>query len=1005
MKKILILIFFLMISIYPVKALDVIAKSGSAEDIQAAVDKVAAAGGGNVFIPEGNFTFKINYTLIRINNRYAGVQIPGGVNIFGAGTNKTILYTPISAWNISLSSSMFVVDGSNDKPVRISGITFQGSVNLSWSASDDISLSGILLYGVKDYRIDHNIFLDFPSTAIGVSGNYVHKWNRGVIDHNIFDNPYKDIFWNYTGNLPYWGYGVIVGGDYPNYPPMEYYLGNYNNNTAFIEDNSFARHRHSVAMSAEGGWAVVRNNNFTTMIVSYYGSYIDAHGGARGYEVYNNIINNSPTDYRSVGNQSGYYGKYMGIGVNPRGGSGVIYNNKFINFVEGATIVLSNDQSNPTYRLNGFWIWNNTFINVATQLDTSPGDFNITEGVEYFLYAKPNYTSYTYPHPLTLEGLKYYVNLTGIVRDSYTGLALQGVKVSCNNTFSSITNSSGEYFISIPIAAPFSCNISLSKEGYLSNSSIVSFSNNGSYIRNFYISQFKVSRITGRVVDKNNNPLQANVTVYQQGSSNVIANNSTINGYYYLVVSPGIYDVQFNFSSSNFVKLIAVNASEDVNNLIRTASYESNRVVLEIENNYTKRMEVYSQNTPSGIKLNRTSSPSWSYDYSRKIVSINLSVVIAKSGYWKDIQDAVDIVASMGGGSVYIPEGTWNFVNVNESWTGARVIIPAGVNLLGAPTERYPNGTVKEWKTVLVMPWDMPGDKGYVPPHWFLISGDGDLNKPSRFSDIKLVGYREFNHSATGFYLGIRVSGVINFRIDHCYLKEIPDGIQVGVGWDAQPASGVIDHCRLENDYGIPDPYDQRTTGYGIDIYRSENIYEWVNVQDIAGKYTNYTVFIEDCYFTKWRHVVTSNHGAHYVFRYNIINNSWAYGDVDQHPIYRSPYVPGRLAEVYNNIFLTPVIWDASRAIELSSGSAMIFNNTIPGGGWGESGKYWIIVQTQDLGWNPNFYPHDIYIWNNTITGSGWQLVSGDAKLNEDYFLYKPNWYIPYTYPHPLTKQ
>lgn len=395
-----------------------------------------------------------------------------------------------------------------------------------------------------------------------------------------------------------------------------------------------------------------------------------------------------------------------------------------------------------------------------------------------------------------------------------------------------------------------------------------------------------------------------------------------------------------------------------------------------------------------------------------------ISEVIAKSGYWRDIQDAINLAYSSGAGIVRIPEPTssnggvwnqllgryvWNFVNVGESWTGARVTIPAGVSIFGAQTERDANGHVVEWKTILVMPWDMLGDKSYVPPHWFLITGNRNPNKPSRFSDIALIGYREFNHSAKGFYLGIKVEGVINFRIDHCRLKEIPDGIQVGIGYGTEPACGVIDHCRLENDYGVPDPYDQRTTGYGIDIYRSESIYEWPNVQDIAGQYTDYTVFIEDCYFTKWRHVVSSNHGAHYVFRYNVIENGWAYGDVDQHPIYSSPYVPGRLCEVYNNLFLAPTIWDVSRAIELSSGAAMIFNNIIPGGSWGESGKYWIIVQTQDIGWNPNYYPHDIYIWDNNITGSGYQLVSGDAKLNDDYFLSKPNWYTPYPYPHPLT--
>jgi hypothetical protein len=519
----------------------IIAKSGSAEDIQAAVDAVSSTG-GVVYIPEGNFTFKINYSIIRINNGYAGVQIPGGVSIIGAGNNKTILFCPLSCWNYSLAKSQafFILDGINDKPIRISGITFQGSVNLSVGADDDRYLSGIKAYGVKNYRIDNNVFIDFLQSAISVSGNYVHKWNHGVIDHNIFDNPYKDIFWNYTGNKPYWAYGIIVGGDYPNYPDMDYYLGNYHNNTAFIEDNSFSRHRHSVAMSSSGGWAVVRHNNFTTMILSHYGSYVDAHGGARGYEVYDNIINNSPTDYRSVGDQTQYYGRYMGLGVNPRGGSGVIFNNTFINFDVGSAIKLSNDQSDPTYRLNGFWIWGNAFVNVTTQLATSPGNFNITEGVEYFLYEKPCYKAYPYPHPLTLEDLP-------------------------------------ENF-------------------------------------NFTVEPKKVS-IRGNLKDKNNNPVNAEVIIYQKGTNNIIIKNQTDSqGNYNLLINCGSYDLQFNltnfFIQNFFIKLFSLNTFSNLNNIITyIVSINNKNVLFTVEVTDSQLIQTYSPSKPKRILINGTPTP------------------------------------------------------------------------------------------------------------------------------------------------------------------------------------------------------------------------------------------------------------------------------------------------------------------------------------------------------------------------------------------------------------
>ena len=380
------------------------AKSGSAEDIQAAVNAVAAAGGGTVYIPAGNFTFNINFSRT-IFNGYEGVVIPGGVNVIGAGNNQTILFCPLSGWRYSDSTrqSLFLLDGSNGKPIRISGIVFQGSVNTTYGADDDRVLKGIFACGVKDCRIDHCVFIDFVSAGIMVTNNYVHKWNRGVIDHCIFDNPYKDTFYALTGNRAYWAYGVIVSGDYIWREDFEsYYLGKYNNDTWFIEDCSFRRCRHGVAMATDGAWAVIRYCNFTEMILSYYGSYIDAHGGARGYEVYNNTIVNCPTDGRSISDPQ-YWGKYMGVGINPRGGAGVIFNNTLINFGTSAAIILSNDQNNATYRLNGFWIWNNIFINVTTQLSTSPGSFTIDENDEYFLYPKPNYTPYPYPHPLTLQ--------------------------------------------------------------------------------------------------------------------------------------------------------------------------------------------------------------------------------------------------------------------------------------------------------------------------------------------------------------------------------------------------------------------------------------------------------------------------------------------------------------------------------------------------------------------------------------------------------------------------
>jgi len=363
--------------------------------------------------------------------------------------------------------------------------------------------------------------------------------------------------------------------------------------------------------------------------------------------------------------------------------------------------------------------------------------------------------------------------------------------------------------------------------------------------------------------------------------------------------------------------------------------------------------------------------------------------ITAKSGYWRDIQDAVNAAASFGVSEVYIPEGTWNFVNSGESWTGARVVIPAGVSLFGAPTERYLNGSVVEWKTILVMPWDMPGDNSGDPMHWFRIQGNSDPNKPSRISDIKLVGYREIDPNSTQIYRGIVVDKVINFRIDHVWLRHIPEGISV------RDSCGVIDHNLLDNVYGWHGGTDwsSRTIGYGVQVVRWwEKGTEWPNITDVLGHYLNYTVFIEDNVFTKWRHCTVGNDGAHFVFRHNLVIGGFAYNEVDQHPRYsgQEPYVPCRAGEVYENEFLNPV--SSGICIYLFAGGGVYFNNTLVG--YGE------FMHTADTSWGELVNPHDIYIWNNSLGGAN--LIGGDAVLNKDYFLYKPDWYTPFPYPHPL---
>jgi len=239
--------------------------------------------------------------------------------------------------------------------------------------------------------------------------------------------------------------------------------------------------------------------------------------------------------------------------------------------------------------------------------------------------------------------------------------------------------------------------------------------------------------------------------------------------------------------------------------------------------------------------------------------------ITSQSGSAGDIQAAVDLAAALGFGIVRIPEGTFNFVEVGEPWK--TVEVPAGVSIFGAPTERDENDQVIEWKTVLVMPYDVPGNDMVGIPAWFSIVGNSDPNKPSRFSDIKLVGYRSINNASTSMHLALTIGSVINYRVDHCYFNNTCAGISVGGHYSC----GVIDHCFLVNTNGVPDPYAERTIGYGVMFLRADEESEWEDIEDLVGHYTNYTHFVEDCYFSKWRHCVAGNLGAHYVFRHNTV--------------------------------------------------------------------------------------------------------------------------------------
>jgi hypothetical protein len=409
---------------------------------------------------------------------------------------------------------------------------------------------------------------------------------------------------------------------------------------------------------------------------------------------------------------------------------------------------------------------------------------------------------------------------------------------------------------------------------------------------------------------------------------------------------------------------------------------------------------------------------------------ISIPTITAASGSAKDIQVAVDWVVAHGGiGNVYIPEGTFNFVEVGESWTGARVVIPAGVNLFGAPTERTnglpydgigmnPNDQVVEWKTILRLPWDVPGswqggtgnpprNGAPISPFWFKITGSGDPNKPSRFSDIKLEGYRVIDPDSKMILKALYIENVVDFRVDHVYFEGVAGG---GVTTFGVSTRGVIDHSFFVNHEGyVVADYADNTVGYGVQIDRAYGDYWEDDVSKVLGKYTNYTTFIEDSYFEKWRHVTASANGAHYVIRHSTIKDDFGYGSIDSHGrgytengVYKQ--VGTRATEVYNNTIINAVRYPYGTATR--GGAGIAFNNTV-GGGTYTMFFYMYNEAPEDAS---KLWIKDWWIWNNTMLAGCRLIVKYEEPGREiiegrDYFLHVPHTftYEPYPYPHPLT--
>ncbi len=375
------------------------------------------------------------------------------------------------------------------------------------------------------------------------------------------------------------------------------------------------------------------------------------------------------------------------------------------------------------------------------------------------------------------------------------------------------------------------------------------------------------------------------------------------------------------------------------------------------------------------------------------VVNINAATINAASCSLQDVQAAID--SAIDGDVVLIPEGTC-------TWNSAVNFSNKGVTIKGAGID------------MTIITDETPGGYGNTV---FWITGEE--GKPFRITGIT------FNDTGTTVdYNGvIYIKGTCkNFRIDHCKFVDLNYRGMTINGY----TYGVIDHCIFENLENQP-----------IDV-RGDNDASWDRPLAIG---TANAVYIEDNIFnnaTVKKATLDSYFGARWVFRYNIVTNSYlmTHGTESSGDSYRSTHS----YEIYGNTFIS----EGSRvfhAARLRGGTGVVFDNTFSGiytyyidvtdyctckdvGTTGCSNSERCITypcldqigRSTDSDGNGIQDLEPLYEWNNTIDGADTDIsvfnfsgcdnpsVFDHIQENRDYYndTQRPG-YAPYEYPHPLT--
>ena len=258
-------------------------------------------------------------------------------------------------------------------------------------------------------------------------------------------------------------------------------------------------------------------------------------------------------------------------------------------------------------------------------------------------------------------------------------------------------------------------------------------------------------------------------------------------------------------------------------------------------------------------------------------------------------------------------------------------------------------------------------------------------NDPSiPITGVRITGIRfkgATNHDpvqgelSNGREVGALLENAADFRVDHSFFTHTGFA---GVRTNGS-STGVVDHCSFDDQFK---PL-VGTDGYGVVVY---------GIDALEGEPfgSGRATFIEDSSFSLCRHAVAANKGARYVFRYNYVARNEIAHAVDAHGTEYGSTVGTEWIDVHNNVIEDPIY--RGYAVRIRGGMGVVWSNTFIGYNEGIE-----LTQDTDQPTGP------VYISGNTIIPDTSPMVRARGTMGTPvFFLFLPDDYVPYPYPHPL---